>query len=317
MYKVLIAFILIILNTNTYAQHVELGKVDWLRSYDEAIDLSKTSNKPILILFQEVPGCATCRNYGNNVLSHPLMVDVIQHYFVPLAIFNNKGGPDKKILELYKEPTWNNPVVRIVDQKGENLVKRLAGQYDAYSLTGYMIDALNAIGQKTPQNLLLLSDILLSKADSEISFAMYCFWTGEKELGKIDGIVSTEAGFQNGREVVVVNFDSSQISENELKKKAQKVNCADRVYDDSEGFRKDKDPKFYLKKTEYRYLPLHPLQAARMNSLVGEGMKDLDHWLFPSQINYLEKIRNGEIKDPAPLYDEPFDMTWKKMFSSE
>ena len=47
-----------------------------------------------MLLFQEVPGCSTCRNYGHNVLSHPLMVEAIESLFVPLAIFNNKEGKE-------------------------------------------------------------------------------------------------------------------------------------------------------------------------------------------------------------------------------
>ena len=85
--------------TNFSEQSEELGKVHWYRNYDKAVEESKKTNKDILILFQEVPGCATCRNYGQNVLSHPLMVEAIETSFVPLAIFNNKGGQDAENFE--------------------------------------------------------------------------------------------------------------------------------------------------------------------------------------------------------------------------
>ena len=49
----------------------ELGKVNWLRDYDEARQLSAQQAKPILILFQEVPGCSTCKGFGNNVIKSP------------------------------------------------------------------------------------------------------------------------------------------------------------------------------------------------------------------------------------------------------
>ena len=45
-------------------QAEELGYVNCNRSYDDAIEMSKKINKPVFILFQEVPGCSTCRNYG-------------------------------------------------------------------------------------------------------------------------------------------------------------------------------------------------------------------------------------------------------------
>jgi hypothetical protein len=37
-------------------QPVELGKVAWGRNLDEAVAKSRESNKPIALLFQEVPG---------------------------------------------------------------------------------------------------------------------------------------------------------------------------------------------------------------------------------------------------------------------
>lgn len=37
-------------------QPVEIGTVDWLRDLDEAKRASQESGKPILLLFQEVPG---------------------------------------------------------------------------------------------------------------------------------------------------------------------------------------------------------------------------------------------------------------------
>nr|MCH9660623.1 thioredoxin family protein [Bacteroidota bacterium] len=132
--------------TNGQEQDEELGKISWYRDYDSALQLSKKEGKPILILFQEVPGCATCRNYGHNVLSHPLMTEAIENEFIPLAIFNNKGGKDLKVLKKYKEPTWNNPVVRIVNDKGDNIVKRVAKDYSAKGLYNAMTAALGNYG---------------------------------------------------------------------------------------------------------------------------------------------------------------------------
>lgn len=36
--------------------HVELGTVNWQRDYPAALELAKKSDKPIFLLFQEVPG---------------------------------------------------------------------------------------------------------------------------------------------------------------------------------------------------------------------------------------------------------------------
>ncbi|MEM7186864.1 MAG: thioredoxin family protein, partial [Bacteroidota bacterium] len=142
--------------TNPANQDEELGKVSWLRDYETALQLSKQEGKPVLILFQEVPGCATCRNYGHNVLSHPLMTEAIENEFIPLAIFNNKKGKDLEVLRKYREPTWNNPVVRIVDHKGDNIVPRLASDYSAKGLYKAMERALVGEGIPIPEYMIIL-----------------------------------------------------------------------------------------------------------------------------------------------------------------
>ena len=43
-------------DAQTKSQPRELGKVKWLRNFDEAKKASARTGKPILLLFQEVPG---------------------------------------------------------------------------------------------------------------------------------------------------------------------------------------------------------------------------------------------------------------------
>ena len=50
----------------------ELGAIDWGRDFDAALARGKRENKPVLVLFQEVPGCSTCTTYGDVVLSQRL-----------------------------------------------------------------------------------------------------------------------------------------------------------------------------------------------------------------------------------------------------
>lgn len=38
------------------SRQIETGQVNWLRNLDEAKELSASADKPILILFQEIPG---------------------------------------------------------------------------------------------------------------------------------------------------------------------------------------------------------------------------------------------------------------------
>ena len=165
------------------AQHQELGKVNWLRNYDTALLTSEKKNRPILILFQEVPGCATCRNYGNDVLSDPLMVDIIENFFVPLCIFNNHKGEDAKVLKKYGEPSWNNPVVRIIDHSNEkDITKRLNGRYDMEGLIVTISNGILASNKIIPEYLVLLQQVYSSIDLRETHLAMFCFWSGEKNV---------------------------------------------------------------------------------------------------------------------------------------
>lgn len=265
---------------------VELGKVHWIRSMDEAMEKSKRECKPILILFQEVPGCQTCRNYGTQVLSHPLIVEAIETHFIPLAIYNNKGGHDGEVLKKYNEPSWNNPVVRIVNEKGENISPRLSGNYSAYGLTDLMVSVLLKTQGRAPVYLQLLADELGAKAKgtNTVIYSMYCFWTGEALFGKLNGVVATTAGWQNGKEVVEVEYNPSIISRSQLDKIAQQSKCRIALADEISV---DRTPKYYLSNHRMRSIPMTEIQKARVNSAIGEGQNP-EIFLSPRQLAFLK-----------------------------
>lgn len=296
------------------SQHVELGSVDWMRDYNLALAKAKAEQKAVLILFQEVPGCSTCQNYGRDVLSKLLLVDAIENYFVPLVIFNNKGGEDKRVLQIYKEPTWNNPVVRIVDENGKNILKRLAGDYSASGLVSYMQQSFPVMNKEIPSFLIYLEDRLaLDASDSRsIDFSMYCFWSGEAHFGNREGIISTSPGFMNGKEVVRINYAPNQISETEIKKHGLDGNCE---FIKEEGkFRQDKDPQYYLKRTNYKYLALEAHQRTKINSLIQQGKSGIN-LLSPTQLKYLNLIESKNYQNAEMLYDQEFNTAWNKMKS--
>lgn len=76
------------------------------------------------------------------MLSNTVIVDAIEQNFIPLAIYNNKGGKDRTVLKRYGEPRWNNPVVRIIDAEGENLIRRIAGDYSKSRVAQEMLGVL-------------------------------------------------------------------------------------------------------------------------------------------------------------------------------
>jgi len=294
--------------TNPKDQTEELGKVKWHRNYDQALEVSAQTGKPVFLLFQEVPGCMTCRNYGHNVLSHPLMVELIENEFVPLAIFNNKGGSDRKVLEKYNEPAWNNPVVRILDAKGANLANRIAAKYSATSVLAEIKKTLKTQDRNIPKYVELLEQELLGAQNGteEAVLSMYCFWSGEAHLGQQDGVLSTEPGFANGKEVVKVKFDPTLLSKAELASHGAKAKC--HIEMEHGKFGADKDPQYYLKKSRYKYLPLSEGQRTKINSALSQQM-DPDEYLSPQQKEWLY---SGQLKNTT-LYTQDFETAWSDL----
>ena len=306
---------------------VELGHVDWIRSFDEGTAKAKQQNKPILVLFQEVPGCSTSSGYGKNVLSHPLIVEAIETLFVPVAIYNNHSGEDAKILKSFKEPSWNNPVVRIITPDREELAPRLNGDYTKAGLVRVMITALENDNKTVPNYLALLAQELnvRSGRSEQAVFAMHCFWVGEGRLAPINGVISTNPGFMGGHEVVEVKFNPDIISYGELLSKAKSNRVASHVFttnsnqkqvakeivgnksvSSKEGFRPDSRPKYYMSGTMYKYVPMTGTQIARVNAALG-SMQSPNAFLSPRQLeiyNYIQEqpdlawtniIRNSDL----------------------
>ncbi len=299
--------------TSPKNQDKELGMVSWYRDYDDAVSLSLQQDKPILILFQEVPGCATCRNYGKDVLSHPLMVEAIEHLFIPLAIFNNKGGKDKETLAKFNEPSWNNPVVRIVDPLGKDIVKRVGSDYTALGLYTAIIYALQSKNKEIPEFLSMLGAALTAVENNTVKetyFKMYCFWTGEKQLGAKKGVLHTEAGFMGGHEVVKVQFDKKEVSYGELTKFAGMNDftpiAKDRTYRPATN-----DEDYYLRHTDYKYLPLTVMQRTKINSALG-NRKSAEKYLSPKQLKWLKELKNKKNKGKV-RYNKPFEDAWASL----
>ncbi len=293
------------------AQPRELGAIAWNRSFDDALEHARKRNKPLLVLFQEVPGCGTCTDYGDKVLSHPLIVDAVETLFVPVAIYNNIEGDDERVLKMFDEPAWNNPVVRIMTADKRPLAPRVADEYTVGQLAEAILAARVAQNREIPAYLSTLAEEQAAPNNhlETATLAMHCFWEGESALGDVPGILSTRAGFVGKDEVVEVTFDRDRIDYASIIKKAQSLDCASRVYTRDDGqqreasqivssnavrsderIRPDKDPKYYLSQTPYRYVPMVELQAMRINHAIHEK-GDVDGLLSPSQLRLLELVQ--------------------------
>ena len=202
---------------------VEVGKVDWLRDHATALAKSRETGKPVFLLFQEVPGCAGCKQFGQDVLSDSSVVTSIEQNFIPLLIHNNKGGEDAEILKKYNEPAWNYQVVRFLDSAGNDLIPRKDRIWTKDKLMPRIASALKKAGRPLSA---------LSKKTERLAICQACFWTGEMKIGAIDGVTRTEAGFLDGREVTLVEYDPSATDAGKIVKQAKTDGVASAVYMD-------------------------------------------------------------------------------------
>ena len=145
-----------------------------------------------------------------------------------------------------------------------------------------------------------------------VAFAQYCFWTGEMTFGQFDGVVRTEAGYFQGHEVTLVDFDPARLSLAELAGKAKKAGVADRIYlpagmpspgreiagvpvgaplDRSYRTAPASDQKKQLEGTPYAHLKLTPEQATKVNAFARTDPAKTNQWLAPAQREAIASAR--------------------------
>lgn len=273
------------------ANPVEIGTVRWGRDLEVALASSAATGKPVLLLFQEVPGCSGCKEFGREVMSDPGVVKMIEENFVPLMIPNNQPGKDAEILKRFEEPAWNYQVVRFLDAAGEDLIPRKDRVWTKPELTTRMKEALAKAGRSV-------------RTTERVAFSQHCFWTGEKMLGAIPGTIRTEAGFFDGREVTLVDYDPAVTPLPHLIQLAKQAGVADGIYlttaeqaeaADQGGFTEAKqldatyrtapasDQKRQLRGTRFAGLDLTPEQATKINAFARSDVRKAESFLTEKQ----------------------------------
>ncbi len=151
-----------------------------------------------------------------------------------------------------------------------------------------------------------------SPRTERVAFAQYCFWTGEMQLGQIEGVVRTEAGYFHGREVTLVDYDPGRVSLEQLTEQARKAGVADRLHlaagsphrgnsiagvalgvalDGSYRTAPASDQKKQLEGTPYANLKLTPEQATKVNAFARVNPIKAREWLTATQRAKLTSAR--------------------------
>ncbi|NJM38349.1 MAG: peptide-methionine (S)-S-oxide reductase [Akkermansiaceae bacterium] len=109
--------------------------------------------------------------------------------------------------------------MRFINADGQDLIPRKDRVWDATTLKSRMAEVLKKSGPPNEKG-----------RTQRVAFSQYCFWTGEMALGAIDGVVRTEAGFLEGHEVTLVDYDPEKISLSNLTAKAKRRSSSQNLY---------------------------------------------------------------------------------------
>jgi hypothetical protein len=157
--KILVLIIALTVSTAAYggpgqSNPVEVGDVRWGRDFDAALERSSEEGKPVLVLFQEIPGCSGVRKFGREVLTNPSLVRAIEEEFIPMLVYNNRSdGMDGELMERYREPSWNYQVIRFLDAAGNDVIPRKDRVWTTSGLADRMVEALMAVDRPVPSYL--------------------------------------------------------------------------------------------------------------------------------------------------------------------
>lgn len=286
-----VVFFAVVTEAEVEGNPVEIGDVEWIRDFTGALNVSKESGKPVFLLFQEVPGCIGCQTFGSTVLKAPLLVEAIESEFIPVLVYNNRSsGMDAELLKRFNEPSWNFQVIRFLDGHGADIIPRKDQVWTVAEVASRMAKALSAAGREVP--LYLQQIILENDVDNHATagFAMACYWTGEYKLGKIEGVVNTEAGWYDNREITVVTYHRQLITLDALIAQAAREQCAQRVY--------LPPGQKTAERTRMRIRPF--LKADYKKAAASDQKKQLESWAALKRLEYLSAMQLVKLNSFAP-----------------
>jgi hypothetical protein len=74
-------------------------------------------------------------------------------------VYNNtRDDDDARVRDAFKEPSWNNPVVRFLDGKKKDIVPRNPDRWTVAAVSCGMVETLKRTGRKIPPYLALLAE---------------------------------------------------------------------------------------------------------------------------------------------------------------
>jgi hypothetical protein len=295
-------------------------------SFHQALEESRDTDKPVVLLFQAMHGAPDAIAMGKSVLSHPLLIEAAESLFITVIVdIAGTSSDDAQLLARYHENGHHGTVIRIVNCKGHDLAIKLEGsRCSVANIARAMRGVLDRKGLKVPKYLKLLEAECNAPADvysKALTASTVIFKTKQSAKAEIDfaelkGVVAVECGKLSRSSAVRVTYNPDVIDCKAIFLLADSVMSIESVHwtnvrqmetlrnefgnldappllDElgSTSFSRGKDPKHFLRTSLLRYVPLTSLQALRANLAISKNEHELvDELLSPRQLAILEAV---------------------------
>jgi hypothetical protein len=180
-----------------------------------------------------------------------------------------------------------NPLLRILAPDGLTLSREQLANPDTGAGLARMVALLEAAHRPVPEYLWLVCDEFSGRPRETARFSVGCYWEGERELGKIPGVVASRTGMIGREEVVEVRFDPKVIDATTLGARAMKLTCFRGVPSMQAALVEDQEQQHTMANhPEFTGILLTPLQRTKVNAALSDG-GDLTRLLSPAQLRLM------------------------------
>jgi hypothetical protein len=182
-----------------------------------------------------------------------------------------------------------NPLLRILAPDGITLSREQLSNPNTGAGLAEMARLLDASHRPIPEYLRLVCEEYNGRPRQTARFSVGCYWEGERELGKISGVVASRTGTIGREEVVEVHFDPSVTDSSTLAARAMQLTCFHGVASTQAVLVEDEEQQHTLANhPEFANILLTPLQRTKVNAALW-GHEDLTRLLSPTQLGLMRK----------------------------
>jgi hypothetical protein len=182
-----------------------------------------------------------------------------------------------------------NPLLRVLAPAGISWSREQLSNPDTGAGLAEMQRRLQADHRPIPEYFRLVCDEYSGRPRQTARFSVGCYWEGERELGKIPGVVASRTGNIGREEVVELRFDPDVIDSSGLAERAKALACFRGCASTQAALVEDAEQQHTLANhPEFAGIPLTPLQRTKVNAALWDH-QDLTGLLSPTQ---LRLVRN-------------------------